>query len=74
MFVCETRQDTGMVINTQQPVNMMKYKLSIQFYKYYNDLNQIDTWLDLYFQQNFKNKNKFVTKMIHQETKLDKTI
>ena len=50
-----------MISGRATPVNMMKYKLSIQFYKYYNDLNQIDTWLDLYFQHNFKNRNKFVT-------------
>ena len=32
---------------------MMKYKLSIQLYKAFNDANQKDTWTDLNFQQMF---------------------
>ena len=35
------------------PIKMMHYKLALQLYKNFNDVNQNETWMDLNFQQNF---------------------
>ena len=39
---------------------MMHYKLALQLYKNFNAQKQGDTWLDLNFQQNYGQRNKFV--------------
>ena len=42
------------------PINVMKYRHSIQLFKIYNSDNQSDDWMDLNFQQNFNARNDFV--------------
>ena len=39
------------------PINVMKYRQSIQLFKIYNNDNQSDDWIDLNFQQNFNARN-----------------
>ena len=39
---------------------MMKYILSIHFYKIYNATDQNDNWIDMNFQQNFNDRNNYV--------------
>ena len=39
---------------------MMHYKLALQLFKNFNDQKQGETWLDLNFQQNYGQRNKFV--------------
>ena len=39
---------------------VMMYKLSLQLFKHYNETRQEETWLNLNFQQNFGQINKFV--------------
>ena len=41
-------------------LKMMHYKLALQLYKNFNAQKQGDTWLDLNFQQNYGQRNKFV--------------
>ena len=42
------------------PLEMMKYWLSIQLYKGYNDCNMNDDWMDMNMQQNFNSRLTFV--------------
>ena len=42
------------------PIKMMHYKLALQLYKNFNDVNQNETWMDLNFQQNFGPRNEFI--------------
>ena len=35
---------------------MMKYRLSIQLYKVYNDSNMNEDWMDMNVQQNFNSR------------------
>ena len=39
---------------------MMHYKLALQLYKNFNDVNQNETCMDLNFQQNFVPRNEFI--------------
>ena len=50
------------------PNEIMKYKLSIQLYKLYNGTQQNADWIDLNFQQNFNNRQKYV--LINDESSL----
>ena len=38
------------------PLEMMKYRLSIQLYKVYNDSNMNEDWMDMNVQQNFNSR------------------
>ena len=40
-----------------KPLNVMKYRLSIQLYKSYNGFLLNDDWIDLNFQQNFNGRS-----------------
>ena len=44
------------------PMDMMKYRLSIQLFKCYNGSNIDDDWVDLNLQQNFNSRLNFVCK------------
>ena len=46
----------------------MKYKLSVQLYKLYNGTQRNADWIDLNFQQNFNNRQKYV--LINDESSL----
>ena len=50
------------------PNEIMKYKLSIQLYKLYNGTQHNADWIDLNFQQNFNNRQKYV--LINDESSL----
>ena len=42
------------------PMEMMRYRLSIQLHKLYNGDQLNEDWVDLNYQQNFNNRQKFV--------------
>ena len=42
------------------PMNVIKYKQSIELYKLYNNCEDRDDWIDLNVQQNFNDRNEFV--------------
>ena len=42
------------------PVQMMKYRLSIKLYKIHNANLENDIWIDMNFQQNFNERNTLV--------------
>ena len=50
------------------PNEIMKYKLSVQLYKLYNGTQRNADWIDLNFQQNFNNRQKYV--LINDESSL----
>ena len=53
---------------------MMKYRLSIQLFKLYNGEEMSDDWLDLNYQQNFNNRQKYVQINDVSTTKIGKNI
>ena len=52
----------------------MKYRLSIQLFKLYNGEEMSDDWLDLNYQQNFSNRQKYVQINDVSATKIGKNI
>ena len=52
----------------------MKYKLSIQLYKLYNNETQNDDWIDLHFQQNFNERNHRVQIIDSSKIRVGKNI
>jgi hypothetical protein len=42
------------------PVDLMKYKLTVQLYKNFNDRCKRETWMALFFQQNYGTRNEYI--------------
>ena len=56
------------------PMDMMKYRLSIQLYKIYNRHIDNDDWLDMNVQQNFNARSSFVKINDYSNLKIGKNI
>ena len=60
--------------NRATPINMMKYRLSIQLYKSYNGYIMNDDWMDFNFQQNFNARNNYVQMIDYSNLRVGKNI
>ena len=56
------------------PMQMMRYRLSIQVHKLYNGNFINDDWVDLNYQQNFNDRQKFVQITDESVTRIGKNI
>ena len=56
------------------PMQMMRYRLSIQVHKLYNGNFINDDWVDLNYQQNFNDRRKFVQITDESATRIGKNI
>ena len=56
------------------PMEMMRYRLSIQLHKLYNGDQLNEDWVDLNYQQNFNNRQKFVQINDESALKIGKNI
>ena len=56
------------------PMNVMKYRLSIQLFKIWNGENQNDDWVDMNFQQNFNARVDFIQIIDTSRLKIGKNI
>ena len=56
------------------PMNVMKYRLSIQLYKIMNSEDQNADWVDMNFQQNFNTRNDTIQIIDTSRLKIGKNI
>ena len=56
------------------PMDMMKYRMSIQLYKIYNRFINDEDWLDMNVQQNFNDRSTFVQINDYSNLKIGKNI
>ena len=56
------------------PMNIMKYKHSIELYRLYNGHGERDDWMDLNFQQNFNRRNDCVNVIDNSRLRVGKNL